>query len=431
MDDSEAIAAIAAGDPAGLAAAYDAYAAPLYGYCRWMLREPASAADALRDTFVRAAAQPGGPRDATSLRAWLYAAARQECYRRVRTIGAGFDEIAEESGPPDESGRPGDARHRAERAEVGRLIRDSLAELKPLEHEVIELSVRHSLDEADLAAVLDISWSRAHVLASRAREHLEMTLGAMLIARTGRQYCPELSALLADWDGRLTVQTGLLTADHIERCETCAGRKYGTLRLEALSGLLPLAALPPGLRAPVLQSAAASAGPSRRPLIQRAGAPWLAGFRRAEAFLGRSRIRANPGSVTAVVAVVVWIVAAVSATLITVTGMHSVRALAAPAHSGAALASTPSASSQAPPSVRPRSSRSREPTTQPVPALVHTVELTPSASPAESAAPSPSKPATSSSPSSSSSPSTSASPSPSHTPTPTPTPTSTPSATST
>ena len=55
---------------------------------------------------------------------------------------------------------------RVEQAEVRRLVRETLAELKPHEHEVIELSVRHNLDEAELAAVLDVSWSRAHALAS-------------------------------------------------------------------------------------------------------------------------------------------------------------------------------------------------------------------------------------------------------------------------
>jgi hypothetical protein len=40
MEDREIVAAVAAGDPAGLAGAYDTYAESLYGYCRWMLAEP-------------------------------------------------------------------------------------------------------------------------------------------------------------------------------------------------------------------------------------------------------------------------------------------------------------------------------------------------------------------------------------------------------
>jgi hypothetical protein len=34
MDDREIVAAIVAGDPTGLADAYDQYAESLYGYCR-------------------------------------------------------------------------------------------------------------------------------------------------------------------------------------------------------------------------------------------------------------------------------------------------------------------------------------------------------------------------------------------------------------
>lgn len=40
MKDREIIAAIVAGDPAGLAGVYDKYAESLYGYCRWMLGGP-------------------------------------------------------------------------------------------------------------------------------------------------------------------------------------------------------------------------------------------------------------------------------------------------------------------------------------------------------------------------------------------------------
>jgi RNA polymerase sigma factor (sigma-70 family) len=302
MEDSEVVAAIAAGDPAGLAGAYDKYAAPLYGYCRWMLSEPTYAADALLETFVTAGAKLGGLKDASQLRAWLYSAARDECCRELRTAAAGFDETTDEASQPADATETAE---RAEHAEVRRLIRATLAELEPAEHEAIELSIRHNLYEAELAAVLEVSWSRAHALASRARDHLEKALGALLIARTGRQACPELGTVLADWDGRLTAQTGKLTAQHIEQCERCAQRRHGTLRPEVLAGLLPLAALPPGLREPILQRAGAGAARrSRRPHLERAGSPGPSGLRRAGRLLGWSRIRANPGAATAAAAVV-------------------------------------------------------------------------------------------------------------------------------
>jgi DNA-directed RNA polymerase specialized sigma24 family protein len=55
MLDREIVAAVVAGDPAGLEAAYDRYAPGLYAYCRSLLTEPADAADAVQDTFIIAA----------------------------------------------------------------------------------------------------------------------------------------------------------------------------------------------------------------------------------------------------------------------------------------------------------------------------------------------------------------------------------------
>jgi DNA-directed RNA polymerase specialized sigma24 family protein len=70
MDDREMVAAIRSENPAGLAAAYDKYAAALYDYCHWRLRQPADAAEAVRDTFVIAAAPEDLP-EASGLRPWL------------------------------------------------------------------------------------------------------------------------------------------------------------------------------------------------------------------------------------------------------------------------------------------------------------------------------------------------------------------------
>src|SRR5579859_6426030 len=83
MRDGEVGAAIAVGDPGGLAEAYDRYASALYTYCRSLVREPGEAADAVQDTFVIAAAELAGLQDRHRLRPWLYAVARNECLRRT------------------------------------------------------------------------------------------------------------------------------------------------------------------------------------------------------------------------------------------------------------------------------------------------------------------------------------------------------------
>ena len=228
--------------------AYDRYAAALYGYCHWMLHDSADAAEALKDTFVIAAATLGDLSEPAKLRPWLFALARNECRRRIRPGSATRDEEpmrrasrrrdraatgpltrgasgptrgpdwptrptvrADAVGPPsDAAGGASDATmqfravgppsgairepsdvtmqfpmiglpptrlcHSAwsasrtnglahvngdqGQAELRTLIYSILAELKPREREVIELSFRHDLHGDDLAIALGVSSSR-------------------------------------------------------------------------------------------------------------------------------------------------------------------------------------------------------------------------------------------------------------------------------
>src|SRR5215469_13538429 len=126
MEDPEVVAAIVAGDPAGLAEAYDRYAMPLYSYCRSFLREPADAADAVQDTFLIATAKLGGLRDPGKLRSWLFAVARNECYRRLRS-GEAISSLDQAADLPAAAGTAGsaDAASAVERAELRQLVRDA------------------------------------------------------------------------------------------------------------------------------------------------------------------------------------------------------------------------------------------------------------------------------------------------------------------
>ncbi len=401
--DRQVVAAITAGDPAGIAMAYDRYAAALYGYCHWMLHDSADAAESLQDTFVLAAATLSDLPEPSKLRPWLFALARNECRRRIRPRSVTRDEAdaanqrADGGQRADEVGRPADAtvqfravsepihepadatvQFRAVsepihepadatmpfrmvsqladatmqfrvvseptdatdgladvngylgQAELRALIRSILADLKPREREVIELSFRHDLNDNDLAIALGVSWSRAHALASRARGRLEKSFGALRTALAGREACPVVGELLADWDGQLTEQTRDLVVWHIEQCQTCANHGRGALRPTALSGLLPLAPLPPELREQVLSRCSSTdedAVAYRRRVVRRAESTWLAIFSQAIRRVSWDSIRANPGAAIAATAVAVWVVAAVSVTLLTFAGSHAAHAL--------------------------------------------------------------------------------------------------------
>ena len=494
--DREVVAAITTGDPAGIAMAYDRYAAALYGYSHWILHDSAAAAGALKDTFVIAAATLSNLSEPSKLRPWLFALARNECRRRIRPTSAVRDGEADAVGEPadatDEladagddlsdatvqfravgpladagddlsdatvqfravggrllrpmtcpmrrcssgrsgrwpmrvmtcpmrrcssgrsdgrllramtcpmrrcsSGRsarwpaagddlsdatvqfravgrppaaaddlsdatvqfqvisqladpitpfrvigqpaygPGHVHGDQGQAELRSLIHSILAGLKPREREVIELSFRHDLDDNDLAIVLGVSQSRAHDLASRARGRLEEALGALHIALTGREACPVLGELLADWDGQLTEQTRDLVVWHIGECQTCAHHGWGAMRPAAFSRLLPLAPLPQELREQVLSlctSTAEDAVAYRRRVVRHAEWIWFARFSRAIRHASWSSIRANPGVAVAAVAVAVWVVAAVSVTMLTFAGSRAAHAQQAPRHAQA------------------------------------------------------------------------------------------------
>jgi hypothetical protein len=85
VDDPAVVAAIAAGELDGLAAALDRYAAALYDYCYAMV--PAVAAEAVRDTFVIAWSSMDRLRDPAKLYPWLQAVAGNECFRQALTGG--------------------------------------------------------------------------------------------------------------------------------------------------------------------------------------------------------------------------------------------------------------------------------------------------------------------------------------------------------
>jgi hypothetical protein len=129
MQDSAVVAAVVAGDTDGFVAAYDQYAASLYGYCHGALPGP-EAAEAVLDTFLIAAAKLDGLRDPDRLGPWLHAVARNECLRRLGP-GGEIPAAADPGNEPLET-PPADLRGRvlkacADNTPAGRAHRMSVA----------------------------------------------------------------------------------------------------------------------------------------------------------------------------------------------------------------------------------------------------------------------------------------------------------------
>lgn len=269
MRDQEVVASIVAGDPAGLAEAYDKYARVLYSYSKTFLREPADAADVVHDTFVIAAGNLNRLRDPERLRPWLYAVTRNLCLRKLRAEKAVAAEWADIDFAPEGS-EDSDIGGEAERAELRALLRAAGGGLNSGERDIIELRLWQGLDTAEAAAVLGITRAHAHLLMSRGRDQLTASVGALLVARTGRDECATLDHLLSGWDGELTVLLRKRLSRHIEHCDICSDRRRrelqpallslwpaGVLAAEALGGhAMHAAAVPADLKARVLAATA-------------------------------------------------------------------------------------------------------------------------------------------------------------------------------
>src|SRR5262249_37803318 len=148
MDDAGRVAAILAHDPDGLASTYDAYGNALYSFCVTMLHDRHEAEDAVQDTFIVLAERVRQLRDPSRLRPWLYAVARSACLHRLRARSrvTPADELEHVM---DESVDFTDDEHSRE---LQHLVWDAIEGLNAGERAALEMSLRHGVEGADLAA---------------------------------------------------------------------------------------------------------------------------------------------------------------------------------------------------------------------------------------------------------------------------------------
>ncbi|MGQ0520987.1 MAG: RNA polymerase sigma factor [Actinomycetota bacterium] len=258
MDDATLVHRAAAGDRAAWAGIYDRYADRLHDYCCSILRDRHEAEDALHDAFVVAAGRIHQLRDPSRLRPWLYAICRTSALARARRRARAVPTEGAADMSPAAVDEPG-----AERAELARLVQDAAGGLAARDRAVLDLHLRHGLEGAELGEALGVDAHHAAVLLSRVRDLVERSLGALLVARTGRRECPELDRLLAGWDGGLSPLLRKRVARHLDRCEVCGERRRRMVSPLALLAAAPPVLAPSTLRERVLGDVVrvSSAGP--------------------------------------------------------------------------------------------------------------------------------------------------------------------------
>ena len=238
-DDAELARAAARGSQSAFAAIYDRYADRLYDFCVGMLRDRDAAADCVQDVFVTAATKLAQLREPDRLRSWLFAIARNEALSRIRERRR---EQPSEEIPEMPSAEP-DLVTLVARRELAELISEACGGLSDRDRAVLELAYRQGLDGPELAGALGVSHSNANNLVGRLRETIERSLGALLVSRGAKadpDRCPELAALLGQWDGQFTVLVRKRVARHIEGCAVCDDQRRRMVSPLALLGGVPV-----------------------------------------------------------------------------------------------------------------------------------------------------------------------------------------------
>ncbi|WP_181871437.1 sigma-70 family RNA polymerase sigma factor [Sphaerisporangium album] len=222
---------------------YDSYADRLNDYASSLLDDPDAAAGAVHDAFVTAHGRAGALREPTRLRAWLYALTRYQCTaRQGRTPphGTALDGLTGDEDDP----------------ELAAIVRESLGELGQKEREVLFLAVRHGLSTSEVGAVTGLTSRQTATKLARATDHLENAAAAVVLARTGRAHCPDLSALLDSIDGPLPQPLRRRLVRHIVGCKECTEGRHRRVSAERLLDTVPVAFPPLSLRRRVAETCA-------------------------------------------------------------------------------------------------------------------------------------------------------------------------------
>ena len=239
LDDAALARAAAAGDRSAFAEIYDRYADRLHDFCVGMLRDRDAAADCVQDVFVTAATKLVQLREPDRLRSWLYAIARSEALARIRARKR--EQLSEEL--PEMPSGEADMATLAARTELADLIADASGGLSDRDRVVLELAYRQGLDGPELAEALGVTPKNANTLVERLRDTVARSLGALLLCRRvkadpGR--CPELAAIVDQWDGQLTPLLRKRVARHVDGCAICEDDRARMVSPAALLGAAPM-----------------------------------------------------------------------------------------------------------------------------------------------------------------------------------------------
>lgn len=257
QSDARPVEAVRADDHDALAALYDRFADPVHAFCHGRLRDDVAAADALRQTFVRARRRLGRLDDPAAVRPWLFAIARTT----AAEIAAGRDVEPRPSWGPVGGRRSTSGVGTAAEPwaaptpqETAALVAEAAAALAPRDQELFGLHLGGGLDGGELAVAMGIAHDDVDTMVAQMKDRLSAGVGPLLVARVGRGACDDLDDLLADWNGTYSRGIRSRVARHLEGCARCRRTCRTAIAWESLGAALSSPPAPAAVRSAVLGS---------------------------------------------------------------------------------------------------------------------------------------------------------------------------------
>ena len=132
--------------------------------------------------------------------------------------------------------------------ELQRLARAATLLLDPVQRGVLDLAVRQGLEGEALSEALGVAPGLASVSVQAASDQAEHVIGAVLLARLGREDCPGLADAVLEGVGQPADKLAAAVVEHGETCAACGDRRRALVPVSTLLSQVPPTPAPAELK---------------------------------------------------------------------------------------------------------------------------------------------------------------------------------------
>jgi len=205
----------------------------LYDFALAVTGDRDRAVGAVRDAVTGAAESSGGRAGRARLLGYVFAVAARDA---VPPPPLGVDLIQSGPGSPDQ---------------LQRLARAATLLLDPIQRGCLDLALRQDLEGEQLSEALGVAPGLASVSVQAAMDQAEHIVGAVLLARVGRDDCPGLADITLEAVGGPAEKLAAAVVEHGESCTACSDRRRALVPVTTLLTTVPSVPAPPDLKSAV------------------------------------------------------------------------------------------------------------------------------------------------------------------------------------